>query len=247
MMQTPSANLGGDAEPFGRAPEARWIRLLPLLMVMTFILGILPNSGCGKSIFPAATTSATATNTGTATASPSSSASSTPTTVPIGSPFEMRGSGAQASPTPGTCSGQACAATQGNCECLQFSGSLLSTVVGNSNWTASLTVNLDDCTGTGTFFGICCVGDGLFRAINTAGRSAGVLDLSFTGQYCVDPNSSPSILLLGSSLQASFTILNSVSSGRFLNSTGTGQINISSDANGNAYLATEGEIQLVAP
>ena len=220
------------------------MRLFPLLMVATFALVILPNSGCGKGIFPRATSSATtAAPTPTSTSSPSSVA----TAVAIGNSFEMRGSGAQASPTAGTCSGQACAASQGDCECLRFTGSLFSTVIGNSTWSASLTLNVDDCTNTGTFPGICCIGDGQLSAVNGSVKSGGVLALSFTGPYCVDPNSSPNLGFLASSFEANFGILNSISSGRFLNSTGTGQINISIDVNGNAYLAAAGEIQLATP
>jgi hypothetical protein len=209
-----------------------WIRLLPLLMVATFIFVILPNSGCGKGVFPGATTSATGV--------PTSTTSSTATPAIGGQSFEMRGSGSQVSSSPGTCSGQTCNASLGNCECLVFTGSLLSTVVGNSNFTASLTVNLDDCTATGTVLGVCCNGDGLFNASNGSGSAANLLALTAIGPFCFDPNAGQD-----TSLEGNFTILPSSSTGKFLDSTGTGLINIFTDLNTKiAYVAVLGEIQL---
>lgn len=225
----------------GQSIIASVARLLPILTMAAFTLAVLPNSGCGKGFFPRVTSSATATTV------PTVGPSSTATAHALGREFSMRGNGSQANPTFGTCSGQKCGAPKGDCLCVQFMGSLLSSVVGNSNWTASLTINNDDCTSTGTSGGFCCTGDGLFNATNGKGKSASVLALSFTGPICVDPNSSPNPLVFDSSLEATFEVLTSSSSGKFLNSTGNGHINIFTDTNsGTAYLAALGEIQVGA-
>jgi hypothetical protein len=221
-------------------PTIRWVRLLPLLTVTSFIFLVLPNSGCGKGIFPKVTSSAT-------TVVPTTTPSSTSTAATIGQSFEMRGSGSQVSSNPGTCSGQACSASLGNCDCVVLTGSLLSTVVGNSNFTASVTINDDDCTATGTSDGFCCNGDGLFKATNGTGQSANALQLSFVGPICFDPNTFGSPAVLDSSLQANFTVLGSASTGKFLNSAGTGQINIFTHAKTETvYIATLGQIQIPA-
>ncbi len=216
-------------------------RLLPVLTMVALTLAILPNSGCGKGIFDEVKSSATATTPRTVT--PTSTASPM---VPSQA-FSMRGSGTQISSTPGTCSGLACHGLRGHCQCIIISGTLLSGIVGNSNFSASVTVNIDDCTNTGTFGGFCCNGDGLATITNGQGTSANLLDLTFTGPFCVDPNSSTNLSLLDSSLQATFDVLTASSTGKFLNATGTGQLNLFTDTDtGDAYLAAVGEIQLPA-
>ena len=210
------------------------VRLLPALTMAALTFALLPDSGCGHGIFPEVTTSATATTAPTTNPSSSATASAVPTSRSI----EMRGSGSETSSRPRTCSGQTCGASLGNCECVEFSGKLISTVVGNSSWTADFTINLDDCTNTGTAGGLCCIGDGVLNTTSGTGTSASVLSLSVTGPLCIDPDSS------ASSLEANYEVLGPTSSGKFANAAGTGQFNIYSDTKGNAYLASLGEIQL---
>src|ERR1022692_4579322 len=65
--------------------------------------------------------------------------------------FSMLGTGTGATPTDGTCSGAVCNASSGGCLCLTFQGKLINaTQIGNATWKASVTVNIDDCTNTGT-------------------------------------------------------------------------------------------------
>jgi len=122
-----------------------------------------------------------------------------------------------------------------------FAGTLLSTVVGDSSWKASVTVNEDQCKGTGTSAGTCCIGDGTFMATNGTGKSVSNLSFSFSGPICLDPNAS-----LDSSMQAPFEVLTSMSTGKFANSVGTGQINIFSNGT-DAYLTALGQIRLGKP
>jgi hypothetical protein len=225
--------------PPGRGRIATAARLLPILTMLAYTIALLPNSGCGKGLFPEITNSATATTvpivTPTSTASPSLNLS-------------MLGSGTQTSVQVGTCSGAGCGGSARHCECMQFTGSLTSMVVGASTWSASITVNTDDCTSTGTAGGFCCVGDGIFSATNGTGTGANLLALSVTGPICVDPNSSLNAAELDSSLEANFSIVSANSTGKFLNSSGTGQFNLFTDSNtGDAYLAILGEIQLAKP
>jgi hypothetical protein len=154
--------------------------------------------------------------------------------------FNLRGSSAQTGAKAGTCSGQTCSASAGDCECLTFGGALLSTVLGNLTWTASVTINLDDCVATGTSGGSCCNGDGLFNAVAGSGSSASTLSLSFVGPDCVDANAGGD-----SSLQASFAVLTASSTGKFASSAGTGQFNLfSNSTDGSGYVSALGEIHL---
>ena len=111
-------------------------------------------------------------------------------------------------------------------------------MLGNSNWEASVTVNEDDCTTTGTSSGFCCVGDGTFNVKSGTGKTANTLAFSLTGPICEDPNAS-----LDESLQGSLQVLTSMSIGKFTNSTGTGQLNIFSNGT-DAYITALGQIQL---
>jgi hypothetical protein len=208
-------------------------RLLPVLTMVALSFSLFPNSGCRSGgIFPEITTSATAT--ATTIGIPTATASA----VPTSSPLEMRGTGSETSSHAGTCSGQSCGASLGDCECVEFSGKLISTVVGNSSWTAELTINLGNCTNTGTTDGYCCIGDGVLNATSGTGASASVLSLSVTGPLCNDPNT-PAY-----SMQANYAVLGPTSSGKFANAAGTGQFNMYSNTSGNAYLAALGVIQL---
>ncbi len=222
-------------------------RFLPILTMVAFTFMMLPSSGCGNGIFPEVTPTVTTTTvptiTVTATASTPTSTAPTATATPHGpnEQFSMRGSGTQATPIVGTCNGSGCGASSRNCECLEFSGTLLSTVVGNSNWTAQVTVNEDDCTTTGTSNGFCCIGDGTFNATNGTGKTMNALAFSFTGPICENPNAA-----MNQSLQGSVEILPAISNGKFTNSTGTGQVNIFSNGT-DAYLTALGQIQLGKP
>ena len=155
--------------------------------------------------------------------------------------FSMRGSGTQNSMTTGACSG-VCQASAGHCDCLKFSGSLNATQVGNASWTANATVNLDDCTNTGTTNGFCCFSDGSLTANGGTGSSASTLGMTFTGLTCSDPNAS-----LDTSIQGAFIILPSKSTGKFAHSTGTGQLDAYVAANNTTYLSGRGVLQVVSP
>ena len=249
-----SSNRAADSAGSKRGTLAWMARFLPILTMVGFTLSMVPNSGCGKGIFPEVTGSATATTvpttTTTATATTPTATATTPTSTATAQlapakAFSMRGSGTQATPIVGTCSGAGCGGSTKHCECLQFTGTLLSTEVGNSNWTANITVNEDDCTSTGTSGGLCCVGDGTFDATSSTGKAVSDLSFSVTGPICMDPNTSSDPLTLDSSLAANFEVLNSTSTGKFKDAVGTGQINIFTDvATGNSYLAVLGELQL---
>jgi len=205
-------------------------RLIPFLMMAGLSLVLLPNSGCHGGVFPEVTVTATLTATvvPTATASPLATSRS----------LELRGSGTQTGMHSGTCSGQTCGGTSGGCDCLLFSGNLISTVVGNSTWSANVTINTDDCTSTGTSGGFCCNGDGVLNSAGGNGASASVLSIAIIGPICMDPEATVM------SLEANFSVLGAMSSGRFANAAGTGQFNIYSDSSGNAYLAALGEVSL---
>lgn len=161
--------------------------------------------------------------------------------------FSMRGSGAE---TPnsisGTCSGAPCNASNDDCACLTYAGTLNATDVGNANWSASVTVNLNDCTNTGTSTtsggGFCCYGDGTLNATTGSGNSASTLAMSFTGPVCNDPNASDD-----TSIQGGFIIVTSDSTGKFLHSAGTGEVNFFEATDMTTYLAGNGVIQLVSP
>jgi hypothetical protein len=158
-------------------------------------------------------------------------------------PFSMQGSGTQGTTTDGTCSGGTCAASSGDCQCLKYQGTLNASTLGAANWTASVTVNVDDCTLTGTPNGFCCVADGILGATDTT-SSANILSMSFTGPLCVDPNAALDVGVSGT-----FIILSSSSSGTFAQSTGTGQLNLFSTASsdGTAYVAGDGLLQVISP
>jgi hypothetical protein len=215
-----------------RSIAVRVARVLPVLVMVVFAFAILLNTGCGKGFNEVSTASPTATPLPTAVPSATATA--------LGQSFSLRGESAQTGAMAGTCSGQTCSASAGDCECLTFSGTLLSSVLGNLTWTASLTLNLDDCIATGISNGSCCNGDGLFNAVKGSGASASTMVLSFTGPECLDGNSGGA-----SSLQANFAVLPASSTGTFANSTGTGQFNLfSNEADGSGYVSALGEIQL---
>ncbi len=156
--------------------------------------------------------------------------------------FSMQGSGTQLSVKDGTCSGAMCSASLGDCQCAKYQGTLNATSIGKANWTASVTLNADDCTNTGTPSGICCFGDGVLSATDNT-KAANTLSMSFTGPVCFDPNAS-----MDMSVSGTFIILPAGSTGKFALSTGTGQINVFSLAtDGTSYLAGDGLIQVVSP
>ena len=163
--------------------------------------------------------------------------------------FSMRGSGTETQ-SDGACNGATCEASLGDCECLVFAGSLNATQLGNASWSASITVNLDDCTSTGTLEGFCCFGDGAFSATSGTGTSQSTLGMSYTGQICSDPNSSSDTSTLDTSIQGGFIILPATSSGKYDHATGTGQLDAyvnASDADGATYLSGRGVLQVVSP
>ena len=165
-------------------------------------------------------------------------------------PFSMLGTGTAADPTDGTCSGATCDASGGQCICIQIQGNLNATQVGNAPFTASVTVNINDCTNTGTSTsmngGFCCFGDGVLSATTGSGKSVSTLAMSFTGPVCNDPNADA-----GNggdtNVQGGFIILAASSSGKFQQSGGAGQINLLVTTANNVYLAGNGVLQVVSP
>ena len=127
------------------------------------------------------------------------------------------------------------------CQCLKFSGTLSSTLLGTSDWMANLTVNLDVCTNTGTQGQVCCPGDSIMNISNGTAASPNVLALSFTGPVCIASDSS------NVSFWGDFIVLSASSSGKFAGATGTGQINFFSglvDSSPPVYLAAQGDVDL---
>jgi hypothetical protein len=160
----------------------------------------------------------------------------------------LRGTGAQSSTVgTGTCSGAICNASNGDCECLTFQGSLNASQLGNATWTAGITVNVDDCTNTGTPGpdaknpAFCCYGDGVLDA-TTSGKSPSTLELSFTGPVCTDPNANDDLSVLGG-----FIIVTADSNGKFAHSAGTGEVNLFVADDLTTYLAGSGTFQLTSP
>src|ERR1700733_1900630 len=177
MSRARSASDRGDSAVLRRITSTI-MRLLPTLLMVGFGLALASNSGCRSGgIFPKITDTPTAT--AIPTLGPSSSATASP--VPATRTIEMRGSSAQTGSHSGTCSGQTCGGSAQNCECLELGGNLISTITGSSTWTANITINLDDCTNTGTAGGFCCNGVGVLNATSGPGASAIVLSLSVTG------------------------------------------------------------------
>jgi len=226
-----------------RKSVARLSRLLPIFVMGAFTFLLLPNSGCGKGIFPEVTGSATTTATSTSFATPSS----TPSPGPVVQPFSMSGSGKAVSLNDGTCTGGGCASSRGGCLCLTLAGSLSASFIGKASWTAPITINFDDCPSTGTGSGFCCIGDGLLTATAKQGKTTNILTMSMAGDVCDDPATSDAA---GDdiSVQANFKILPASSAGKFAHSIGTGRFNAFQDAATNdAWVNGNGTIQLVSP
>jgi hypothetical protein len=178
----------------------------------------------------------------------SSKAKTSTTKVSALQEFILRGTGTQnASVGDGTCSGATCNASNGDCECLQFQGSLNASQLGNATWTAGITVNVDDCIDTGTPGpdasnpAFCCFGDGVLDA-TTTGNSSSTLELSFTGPVCTDPNANDDLSVLGG-----YIIVTADSSGKYAHSAGTGEVNFFVADDLTTYLAGSGSFQLTSP
>jgi hypothetical protein len=162
--------------------------------------------------------------------------------------FNMRGTATSTFDKNAACPGVVCNASSGGCVCFAFTGNITGTPTGNGTWTANATVNIDDCTNTGTPSGpdpgFCCFGGGLLNIKTGSGQSASTLAMSFTGPVCSDPNAD-----LQTSIQGGFIILTASSTGKYLHSAGTGELNafVASDTPGTTYLSGNGTIQLVSP
>ena len=133
----------------------------------------------------------------------SSKAKTSATKVSALQEFILRGSGTQNSSVgDGTCSGAACNASNGDCECLQFQGSLNASQLGNATWTAGITVNVDDCVNTGTpgpdpsqsCFLLLWRRGARRHHHRQFSQHPGV---SFTGPVCADPNANDDLSVLG--------------------------------------------------
>jgi hypothetical protein len=222
----------------GRRTAAMMVRFLPILVMVGFTFAMMPEAGCGHGVFPEVTISTTPTAVPVPTTVPSTSPTATSSATPataLGTSFNMRGSSTQTGSTSGTCSGEICTATGHLCECTTFKGTVSSTL-GTLDWTAQVTLNLSDCTSTGTAAGSCCNGDGTFTA--TDGKSGDSLVLAFTGPDCLDPTASSA-----TSVEANFAVLPTSSTGKFANSTGTGQFNLFADSSdGSGYVSVLGQI-----
>jgi len=163
--------------------------------------------------------------------------------------FTMMGNGTSTLDATGPCPRVTCngsSGTQAGCNCLTLQGTLNGTQIGKATWTSTATINTDDCTNTGTTDaqggGFCCFAGGPLSASNGTGKSASTLAMSFTGLLCEDPNAGDQF-----NLQGGFIIGKGV--GKFANSAGTGQLDMSvgTDTAGTTYLSGNGVLQLVSP
>jgi hypothetical protein len=175
-----------------------------------------------------------------ASSAPKSSAAAA-TTTPLLT-FSMLGT-ATSTVDDGPCPGvTSCNSSNDGCNCLTFQGSLNGTQVGNATWTAMVTINTDDCPNTGTTTaqgdGFCCYAGGPINASS----GSNTLAMSFSGLVCQDPNAA-----LQLSVQGGFIIFSGA--GKFANSAGTGQLNMSvaDDDAGSTYLVGNGVLQVVSP
>jgi len=224
----------------GRPAFVTMVRFLPIVAMVALGFAMMPEAGCGHGVFPEVSTAGSATPTPVPV--PTTVPSATPTAAPIGTTFNMRGSSTQTGAHAGTCSGATCLGPRGRCECTTFEGTASSSL-GTLHWTADVTVTTDDCPSTGNLGGLCCTGDGTFTATSGSGKSASNLVLAFTGPDCIDTTNS-----FASSLEANFTVLpassmSASSTGKFANSTGTGQFNLfSASSNGSGYVFALGQI-----
>jgi hypothetical protein len=156
--------------------------------------------------------------------------------------FSMLGSATSMLDDTAACPGVTCNGSGGDCNCLTLQGSLDGTDVGKASWTSTVTVNVDDCINTGTTDaqggGFCCFAGGPL----SASSGANTLAMSFTGLLCEDPNAGDQF-----NVQGGFIII--AGAGKFANSAGTGQLDMSvgTDAAGTTYLSGNGLLQIVSP
>lgn len=114
--------------------------------------------------------------------------------------------------------------------------------MGKATWNSTVTVNVDDCINTGTTDaqggGFCCFAGGPL----SASSGANTLAMSFTGLLCEDPNAGDQF-----NVQGGFIII--AGAGKFVNSAGTGQLDMSvgTDTAGTTYLSGNGLLQVVSP
>jgi len=220
----------------------RWTA--PVALLCSILLTAMTAFGANvdpKVVREALQRSAKSSSSANAAAQPNAAAAKTTPLVA----FSMQGSGTLTGSPDGTCSGALCAASSNDCMCLQYQGTLNAKPFGAGTWTAQVTVNVDDCTNTGTPGpppgGFCCVGDGTITATDKT-RSANSLMLSITGSVCADPNADQDV-----GVSATYIIL-PAASGKYAHSTGTGQVNLFSiDIDQPAYLSGDGLIQVVSP
>jgi hypothetical protein len=215
----------------------RWTAPLAPLIILIFSAG----TSLAGNVDPSVVREALQRHASNAGAQPDAAAAKT---SPLEA-FSAQGSGDLTNTTNVTCSGAACNSSGGDCQCLQFAGTLSSKPFGTGTWTAGVTVNIDDCTNTGTPNGFCCIGDGTVTATDNT-KAANALMLSITCSVCADPNANTDV-----GISATYIIVPSAS-GKYANSTGTGQINILSvdssvDPSQPAYLSAAGLIQLTSP
>lgn len=179
-------------------------------------------------------------------ASKSSPAQSAATATPSALlTFSMLGSATSTLDTTAPCPGVTCngsSGTQAGCNCLTLQGSLTGTQIGKATWTSTVTINTDDCINTGTTDaqggGFCCFSGGPLSASN----GTNTLAMSFTGLLCEDPNAGDQF-----GIQGGFII--GAGTGKYANSAGTGQLDMSvgDDTNGTTYLSGNGVLQVVSP
>ena len=156
--------------------------------------------------------------------------------------FSMLGSATSTLDDTAACPGVTCNGSSGGCNCLSFQGSLTGTQIGKATWTSTVTINTDDCINTGTTDaqggGFCCFAGGPLSALS----GTNTLAMSFTGLVCVDPNAGDQF-----SVQGGFII--GAGAGKYVNSAGTGQLDMSvgNDTNGTTYLSGNGVLQVVSP
>ncbi|HLW71834.1 MAG TPA: hypothetical protein VKS22_14565 [Candidatus Binataceae bacterium] len=152
------------------------------------------------------------------------------------SKFSVLGTGTAGAGFLGTCFGETCNASAGDCFCEQFSGTTTAPILGRSTWTVDFTENDDDTTNTGNG-GRCFPSEGELTITSAKGdiraeisgpacqNFLGNASVTFVLQYGqafqIDPVLSDG-KTLGLNGGGSFSLSDSVNSAGFVTMTATG-------------------------
>jgi hypothetical protein len=141
--------------------------------------------------------------------------------------FSALGTGVYGNGFTGTCFGEVCNASSGNCFCEQFSGTTKAPILGQSTWTVDFTTNEDDVTPTGNG-GYCFPSEGEL----TISSAKGDIRAEVSGPVCQN--------FLGSSISTyvfqygqAFSIDPALSDGSAAGLNGGGTFSLSANASNN--------------